>query len=164
MELNDLIKLSLDYYDNQQSKYKKLLNCTNYKIQEDVITFIINIDVIKDYKFEILGYFDEVNHIWIWGWVMPEFTLRDTALIRNLLNYGLGLEREGNTKEHAILRSMFVNSRIEFHEYNELEVALAIYSYLLKENILFIYPRVIYNNKKSSGVLYYIIYSGVLYS
>ena len=82
-----------------------------------------------------------------------------TKICRDLLEYGLKLEPSSNSGEHYILKSLLLNSRILLDEYVQLENNLAIISYILKDNILFIYPRILYidENKQKFITIYYLI-------
>ena len=44
-----------------------------------------------DLQINYLLYFDNQNHIWIWGWLLTELNANQTLLSRELLNYGLKL-------------------------------------------------------------------------
>ena len=92
----------------------------------------------RDFEFEILGYYDDNNKIWLWSWLFPDFSKEQNKLSTDLLKYGLDLEPGTNMAEHAMLKSMLVNSRIRLYDSIELDVHLAILSYILKQKILFL--------------------------
>ncbi len=75
------------------------------------------------------------------------------------MDYGLKLELQNNLLEHSYIKSILVNSRIKIEEDIQLETNLAIYSYLLKNKIKFIYPLKVYlnNDKKEYITFYYFI-------
>ena len=155
--LRSLIKKAIEYYDNQKNNYIKFIENQNVVIDRISNEIIFNISetetVIKEY--EILGYFDNQTHIWIWGWVLNDYTLNQIKLCKDLLNYGLKLEPYSNTSEHIFIKSLLVNSRIKIDESETLEVNLAIYSYLIKDRFKFIYPYKILNN--NIQITYYYI-------
>ena len=156
--LTQFIKKILEYYDEQNNEYKNLIFNKDNSINKDEITFNLdNKKIIKD--LELLGYFDNQTNIWIWGWVIGNTTMEQTNICRNLLDYGLKLEPGTNTIEHFMIKSILVNSRIQFDEAVQLEVTLALCSYLVNKKILFIYPNKIFldENKTKFATFYYLI-------
>ena len=156
--LNQMIKKAYDYYDNMTISHYELIKSDDIMILErdNEITFNIN---KKTYNYEILGYFDNINLIWIWSWVLPQFNSNLTKIARELLNYGLKLEPESNISEHLFIKSLLVNSRISIEDSIQLDTNLAIYSYLSPNKFKFIYPYKIYTdeNKKKYITLFYLI-------
>ena len=153
-ELVQLIKLALEYYDDQNITYNEYINTESVKFDFDNDLIILN---DKEYSFELLGYFDNQNNIWIWAWVLPDLSYNKTILARELLNYGLKLEPSTNSSEHFIIRSLFVNSRILLEEFVQLDTYLGIVSFILKDKIFFIYSRKRYINKHDYVTVYYLI-------
>ena len=150
--LNNFIKNALDYYDNTNIKYFKYINyksndnedhiknLRNSKLEginNNIIIFNIN-NNIKTSNFELLGIFDNINHIWIWSWVLPDIPKHFINIVINLLEYGLKINVTNNTQLFFI-KTLLTNSRILIESYIELENNLAIILYLLKNKILFIY-------------------------
>jgi len=156
--LNQMIKKAYDYYDNMTISHYELIKSNDVTIVErnNEITFNIN---KKTYNYEILGYFDNINLIWIWSWLLPQFNSNLTKIARELLNYGLKLEPESNVTEHLFIKSLLVNSRISIEDSIQLDTNLAIYTYLSPNKFKFIYPRKIYTdeNKKNYITLFYLI-------
>jgi hypothetical protein len=157
--LSQFIKHALEYYDNQNFSYFELIDNQDVVITIESITFNIK-KKSKIFDYEILGYYDNQNRIWIWGWVLADLDSTKTKLCRELLNYGLKLDPSSNSTEHFILKSFLLNSRIKIDEYIELEIKLAIFSYILKDKIYFIYPRKRYTDKNNNNYVtfYYLIY------
>jgi len=156
--LNEFIKKALIHYDNQNIKYLSMLKLNHENVifnsDNTEITFIY--DNKKDiFDFDMLGYFDNQNKIWIWGWLLSD--ANQTSLSRELLNYGLKLESSSNSIEHFYIKALLVNSRIKIEEDTVLETNLAICSYLIKNKILFIYPRIRYLNNEKQNMLLFII-------
>ena len=155
--LNEFIKKALIHYDYQNIKYLSMLKLNHENVifnsDNTEITFIY--DNKKDiFDFDMLGYFDNQNKIWIWGWLLSD--ANQTSLSRELLNYGLKLESSSNSIEHFYIKALLVNSRIKIDEDIVLDTNLAICSYLIKNKILFIYPRIRYlNNEKTEYVTFY---------
>jgi hypothetical protein len=159
--LNQLVKKALEHYDIQQLNYRETIDTQDVKfnLETTEITFKFQDDTIYNAEYEILGYFDNLTNIWIWGWLLTELSVKHTVLCRELLNYGLKLEPGSNSEEHSLIKTMLVNSRILLEEFTELEVNLAICSYILKDKIKFIFPRkrFIDSSNKKYVTFYYLI-------
>ena len=161
--LNQLIKKALNQYDNQCFKYLEILKVDHQNVRFNAtnteITFTLDSGEEKIYDFEMLGYFDNQNKVWIWGWLLTNLGSDQTRISRELLEYGLKLEPNSNSTEHFYIKTLLVNSRISIEEDIQLDTNLAICSYLSKNKILFIYPRRRYldNSKTNYVTFYYLI-------
>ena len=139
METIDLIKKSLDYFDNQNNKYKKYLSEDyNLSLEENKI-FNKNNETFINIKFEVLGIFHHNTKVFFWGWVLPYLSIDETKISRELLNYGLNLDPESNNLEHFYLKSLFLNSRIYIENDFDLDLIQSISTYLLKNKLSFIF-------------------------
>jgi hypothetical protein len=158
--LSETVKKALEHYDNQNWNNKKMVDNQDVKFDElnSTITFFIN-DTSKIYNYELLGYYDNQNGVWIWGWVLSDFNYKDTPQCKYLLDYGLKLEPKSATIEQTMIKGILVNSRIKIEEQTQLDVNLALYSYLIKDRIKFIYGRKRYIDKTldSYVTFYYLI-------
>jgi hypothetical protein len=163
--LNEFIKTFLIYYDNQNIKYHEYLNNNISKINIDnnVNTIIIknNKNLFKG-SYEILAMFDYQTNIWQWSWIIYNINSQLTNISKDLLNYGLKLEPSNNyiNTEHTYIKSFLVNSKIQIGTDVELYTNLALVSYLLKDQIKFIFNNYIYldDNKTKSISYFYLIY------
>lgn len=160
--LTNIVDKAFNYYDEQNNKYKKYTTMkTSVNRNETIITFTDNNETF-DFQYEILGIFDNTTNIWIWAWLYPEFVYNETNIVRQLLNYGLKITPTLLTNisdERLYLRMQFVNSRFIIDDFFQLELHLALSSYLAKDNIKFIYGKRKYlNNDKTRYItLYYLI-------
>ena len=142
-DFGNLIKKALDIYDFQCEMY------------ED---YIINSDGNFTSK-EVLGYYDNENKIWIWGWLLPDTTVETIPLCNNLLNYGLNIDPSLGLSEHYFIKALLLNSRILVNDIIQLEINLAICAYILKDSIKFIFPQKKYldDNNKKYITYYYLV-------
>lgn len=159
--LSDTVKKALEHFDNQNWNNRLLNQNQNVKFDElsSSVTFIEENEGYKTYQYELLGYYDNQASVWIWGWVLSDFNYKDTPHCKYLLDYGLKLEPKSATLEQSMIKSILVNSRIKIEEQSQLEINLAIYSYLIKDRIKFIYGRRRYLDKSSDKYVtfYYLI-------
>lgn len=162
IDLTSLIDKALLYYDTRTIEYGKYIDSSNIAIDRDQST-IKFLDINQDvFKYNILGVFDNVNNIWMWAWMVPDFYMDETVFVKKLLNYGLKLEPTGTSQlspDKLYLKTQLVNSRFLLNDNFQLELHLAVSSYLAKDIFKFIYPRIKYlsNDKKKYITIYYLV-------
>lgn len=139
--IKDIIIKSLDLYDRKIFKYNKYIKNKVEIINNNKITFNSDDGEKFHASYECAGYYDTVNSIWVWGWLLP-MPNSDTSLSRSLLNYGLNLDIETINNEQIFIKNLLLNSRYIINDSVGMEINLAIFSFILKEKILFIYPHV----------------------
>jgi hypothetical protein len=158
----DFVKNALDKYDTQYNKYNRFIEHNNVSIDDKIGIIIFNnienVDYNK-YTCELLAYFENDAKIWVWAWLSLRLENNFNELSRGLLNHGLTLSPSSNSEDHYMIKSFLINSRIQINDKVQLDINLAICSKLLKDNILFIYPRTIYidKTKDKSIILFYLI-------
>ena len=162
MDFSDLIKKSLEYYDSQNDKNKKYIENTKIIFSgEDNQISLIDQDenILLDCNYEILGLFDNQTNVWLWAWLLPFLNSNDTIISRKLLDYALKLEPQSNSYDHYYIKSQLLNSRITIEDSIELDIHLALSSYLIKDLFSFIKPLRINLNKEQTkyNTLYYLI-------
>lgn len=144
MEINDLIIKSLNYFDKQNSEYSKYIKNTYLIHTKNSIQIIDkNSNKILEAEAEVLGIFHHKTNVFLWGWLLPYLSIKETTIIRELLNYGLQLNPTSNSTEHFFLKPLLVNSRINIDSDIELNTIQAISAYLLRNKYRFIYPYTI---------------------
>lgn len=153
INLTEFIINILKYYDEQNRKHSELFK---QEVNIDVKNSIISFDEIS-YDYELLAYFDEHEKIWIWAWLLSTLENTQNKLSRDLLNWGLDLSPSSNTDDHYMFKSLLVNSRIRIDESVQLDINLALCSYLLRDRILFIYPNKKYIDNDKYIIFYYLI-------
>jgi hypothetical protein len=149
--INDLIKKSLIYFDNQNDKYKIYLENTEIYISEkQIVNKITKKNINNNLKFEteVLGIYSYPTNVFIWSWSLPYLDINDTKISRELLNYGLKLDPSSNTMSHFYLKSLLVNARNYIESDFDLDLIQAISAYILKNKYSFIYPTNLYNKDK----------------
>ena len=138
---------ALDLYDDRRGIYN------NYIRDNDSINKFKNDDI------EILGYYDNENKIWIWGWILPN---KISNLCYKLLDYGLNIDPTNESSYHHFIKSLLLNSRLIVNNLIELDINLAICSYILKDLIKFILPYKFYlNDNKDKYITYYYLVKNI---
>jgi hypothetical protein len=162
--LNHLIKKSLETFDIKNKKYSKYINNENVTFDRDNIK--IKFDDFNDtFNYQVLGSFLPYNNVWLWSWVVPQNTSKEIIMTRKLLEYGLKQSYDNpnivdDEKDHPIsyLKVQLVNSRFIIDKKFQMDIHLSICSFLLKDNILFIFKKKRYLTKDTFITNYFLIY------
>jgi hypothetical protein len=163
LDLSSLIDKALNYYDNHNNEYNKYIKSDNIILDRDNNTIkFIDFDN-KEFNYEFLGIFDNSTTIWMWAWLVPEFMYNETNIVRKLLNYGLKISPTISSRldnEKLYLKTQMVNGRFLLYDSFQLDLHLALSSYLAKDNFKFIYYKKKYLNKEKTKYIsvYYLIY------
>jgi hypothetical protein len=162
LDLSTLINDALNYYDKHNIEYDKYIRTDKITVERETNKIIFQ-EYQKEFKYEFLGIFDNTTNIWIWAWLVPEFMFNETHIVRKLLNYGLKISPTPINKldnEQLYLKTQMVNSRFLLYDSFQLDLHLAISSYLAKDNFKFIYSKKKYLNKEKTKYItvYYLIF------
>lgn len=141
MDNISLVRNALSYYDANKEKYKKIfLNDEYFKIIKNkldnehntIILYDENKKEIYKSRYEIIGIYDFPNSLWTWGWSIVDLRKNTTTIIRKVLQYGLELDPEDN-----FIKIELINSRFRVSTRTQLDIHLAIASYLSKKPIIY---------------------------
>jgi hypothetical protein len=162
IDLSILIDKALDYYDKHNIEYSKYIKSDNISLDRDKNIIKFNDYTQSDFKYECLGIFDNTTNIWMWAWLVPEFTYNETHIVRKLMNYGHKISPTPTLRlnnEKLYLKTQMVNGRFLLYDEFQLDLHLAISSYLAKDNFKFIYYKKKYLNKEKTKyiTIYYLI-------
>jgi hypothetical protein len=162
LDLSTLINDALNYYDKHNIEYSDYIKSEKIIVERETNKIIFQ-EFEKEFKYEFLGIFDNTTNIWIWAWLVPEFMFNETNISRKLLNYGLKISPTPINKldnEQLYLKTQMVNSRFLLYDNFQLDLHLAISSYLAKESFKFIYNKKKYLNKEKTKYItvYYLIF------
>lgn len=168
LDIYSLIDKSLKYYDKQNTKYRKFIDNNNVSFNRDKVEIYFNDGEEKEtFKYQGAGIFDGFTKIWLWAWLDPHIRKKESELAKSLLSYGLNQETDTitNTKTSLddiklFLKTQLVNSRFIVENFFHLDIFLALITYLVKDNIKFIYPRKRFTDREKTKYIinyYYII-------
>lgn len=152
--LTDFIKKSLETFDDQNTNATELIQ----RYEGKSIDFINQKMKFNNefFDFEILGVYDPNTKVWIWSWAIPIINPNYIYETSQLLKYGLTKKIFGNvtveentyfkentdsSKINFYIKTVFLNSRILINNNLELEILLAISSYILGNRIRFIFKE-----------------------
>ena len=135
-KISELILNSFEYYDSQNYLYKKYLNKNGILDGENSLINFGN----ENFKYELLGVFDNQTNVWIWSWMIPLIDNEKSNISKKLLNYGLNIFPNNDNEDAIYLKTQLLNSRFLIEDNFQLEIHLALASYLAKDNFRFLYP------------------------
>lgn len=144
MNNSNIIPQSLEYYDRNMQSNKDLLDKITYiniiKSTESGYNNINQIEfydkdkeLIKKSKYEILGLFDSNSKIWTWAWALPLVSKISSNTAKKIFNYGYDLEN------NVLLKTELITSRFKISNPIQLDMHVAIGSYLSKNEFIFSY-------------------------
>lgn len=137
MQSKDLVTNALRYYDKNQEKYMNLLRKAKYYTYEinrqdlqhsSIIFYDKNKKEILKSRYEFVGIYNPNVSVWIWGWAIPSLMKNQINLIKKVLNYGIELDDES-----IFLKSELITSRFKIVNKLQLDMHIAISSYISKE-------------------------------
>lgn len=138
-KFRNLIKESLSYFDKQNLKYNNLIE-SKKKINPDKVVFYDeNNNEKSKYNYEVLGTFYNKTKVWMWGWMWAE----ETPISDGLLKYGLKIDSRmiSDRPEFMFIKTQLINSRILLENSINLDIQLALSSYLIKDKCIFVCPH-----------------------
>jgi hypothetical protein len=145
---NNIIAQSLEYYDKNTELNKEIINKIQYiniikKKQGESFNFIELYDkdfnLLKKSKYEILGTYNSAGNIWTWGWSIALLTKELVNTSKKIFNYGFDLDQD-----NLFLKNELITSRFKISNKIQIDMHVAIGSYLSKKQFIFSYK--IYND------------------
>ena len=138
-EQNDVVVRALEFYDKNKEKYDKFLSKVKYlSFRSDgdkkYISFLDkNKEKIIESRYELLGdYYNDIK-TWIWGWSQPGNKKSLIKTSKMLFDYGINIDYNKN----KFLKTLLVTSRFLINTLVQLEINIAIASYLSKYPFVF---------------------------
>ena len=107
---------------------KELIENDNSNI---IIFFKDNKEIFK-FNCEKIGKYDINSNTWIWSWSDPYSLKKDNSISRRILYYGLNLD-----KDQIFLKSTLITSRFKVFNETQINIKVALSSYLSKNPIIF---------------------------
>ena len=148
---SSIVTNALEYYDNNNEKYKMLKDKSKYvKIQNknnDIdhnIIFIYdeNKNLIFKSRYELIGMLSNESKIWTWGWAVPYQKKKSINIVKDILLYGINL----SPNEDNILKTELITSRFRVANDTQLDIHISLSSYLSKNPLIFEYSPNELNN------------------
>jgi hypothetical protein len=150
---DEIVAPALEYYDRAREQYKSVfdkLDPTKFKkdisdhdMEHNKITFFDskNNEILTS-NFEIVGVYSNIHKMWCWAWSVPILKKNETYISKKILSYGLDLESS------LFLKTELVTSRFTISDKIQLDIHIAIATYLSKK-IIYKYRHHTDENNKS---------------
>lgn len=153
--MTDNIKLvtdALEYYDANTEKYKDQFKNVRYikfiKAKTDmdynmIVMYDENKEILLKSRYEVIGLFYSESNTWAWAWSVHFFSKNNTNIVRKLFNYGATLDPQSQ-----FLKTELITSRFRIANPIQLDIHIAIASYLSKKPLT--YQYYLYRTKLST--------------
>jgi len=152
-DISNIIKNSLEYYDNNQIKNNKFINKIKYiktinneNVTDEIIFYDKNKKKIFKSRFELLAQYLPSKQIWKWAWSIPSMPKKDSLISRNIINYAFDLEE---TNKYP-LKEILINSNINIKNNNQLDINIALSSFLTKIPLILKYYAIPNSNSNDN--------------
>jgi hypothetical protein len=138
---NKLIIDSFDYYDKNKDKdYEKRFYFWEKELSKNdnekskIVFYDKNNKKVLEGNIELIGSHNTNIRLWTWGWAQLKLPKNLTYRSRKLLNYGLDIifDEENNNITDIYLKNILISSEININNDLQLDMLLAISSYLTK--------------------------------
>jgi hypothetical protein len=139
------IKTAIEEHDIYEYKILNFFKKIEYfKINNDrnltprIKLFDSNKNLLLESSFENVGIFKQKNNIWQWGWSMNSINNNQNFISRNILSYSFKLKSD--IPSEFLLKSILLDSKHIIKNKLQLEILLAISSYLSKFHFILKLP------------------------
>lgn len=141
--INFIIKNALNYYDMNQENVIKLLSKIKYYSYIDnlntlnqIILYDKDFNILIKSSYEIVSVYNPNNNIWKWSWSIANLEKKYTIISRKILEYALNLDPINEN----LLRSKLINSDLKILNKLQLDIYLALSSYISKKPFILTLP------------------------
>ena len=135
---------SLEYYDKNfdiynnkfaNVKYIKLIKNNSNILHEQIELYDKDKNLLFTYYYENIGQYVSSIQLWCWAWAIPYLPKKTTIIIRKILLHGIDLEYN----DYEVLKLELLTSRFRIMHKVQLDIHLALASYLAKKPFIFKY-------------------------
>ena len=142
------IPTALEYYDKNNEKYEsffkkiyyyKIIRGANELEYSYLSLYDENKNEIFRSRYENIGLYNNKSRTWAWAWSIPRFAKNTTTIARKIVNYGMELPYDS-----TFLKTELITSRFRITDLIQLDMHIAIASYLSKKPLVFhfnVYPK-----------------------
>jgi hypothetical protein len=156
IKLDTTIKDALEFYDKNCEKYDDFFKKINYiklvdnnNLTDEIVFYDKNKNVLLKSSYEPLGIYIPKQQLWKWAWSVPTWHKKYTFISRKILDYAFNLDQ----KKEYLLRSKLINSKIKIYNDLQLDIHIAISSYIGKQPLIFkFYNRIFDNDNDNDSV------------
>ena len=166
--ISNLIPLALEYFDKNNHDLKNFVDkidsnkTETIKNKKDleknkILFFDKNSKKLLESEYEVIGIFYKKYNTWIWSWAIPSLSKNQILTSRKLLSYALDIDlNQDNNKQFEYIKSELVTSRSKINSKLQLDIYLALVSYLSKKKFIYKQRYYINNQDPNNYVDYYL--------
>jgi hypothetical protein len=140
LKIDSTIRDALDFYDKNREKFSAFFNKVKYvkfvnnnNIIDDIIFYDDDKNILLESSYEILGVYLPKSNFWKWSWSIPTVHKKYTYISRKILEYAFNLDHNNELS----LRSELINSKIKIVNDLQLDIHIALSSYIGKQPLIF---------------------------
>lgn len=139
----NIIKKALEYYDKNNEKYDSFLSKVKYFGYQQksgdmdrsiIIMYDKNKKKLFESRLEHVGLYHGNSKLWAWAWANPTNLKNVSYISRKIFDYGMNLDPE---TENLFLKTELTTSRLRISHPVQLDVHIALSSYLAKMPLIF---------------------------
>lgn len=131
-----------DIYEYKILNFKKKIHFikieNNTNLTPKIKLFDSNKNLLLESAYEHVGIYKQKNNTWIWAWSMNAINNNQNFISRNILSYSFKLRSEINSE--FLLKSILLDSKHLIKNKLQLEILLALSSYLSKFHFILKIP------------------------
>ena len=149
MNFSTIVSDALEYYDLNNEKFDSYFRkVKSVKFEEpasDTDAYkIIFLDkdnnIIGKSRYENIGIYSQKGKVWTWAWSISTFAKNTINIIRKVLNYGIDID-----VKKRFLKNELITSRFKISNKTQIDIHIAIASYLSKQPAIFIIKKIPYS-------------------
>jgi hypothetical protein len=139
----------LEQYDENMAKnihlFKNVMHTKiEYSKSDTELNTIILLDKdgeeLRRMKYSIIGMYDKKEKLWVWSWAVSYLKQNEIGIARSVLNYGIDLRQDDGADSdfmYEFLKPELITSRYKISDPVQLELHVAVASYISKRDIIF---------------------------
>jgi hypothetical protein len=139
------IKAAIEEHDLYEYKTINFLKKVHYlqinnnpNLTPRIKLFDSDKNLLLESGFENIGIYKQKNNTWQWGWSMDSINNNQNSISRNILAYSFKLKTDIHSE--FLLKSILLDSKHKIKNKLQLEILLALSSYLSKFHFIFKLP------------------------
>lgn len=149
--MNTLVSDALEYYDLNSEKYESFFkNVKTVRFEAPasdtdyytILFFDDNNNLIGKSRYENIGIYSHRGKIWTWAWSISTFAKNTINIIRKILNYGFDIDTD-----KRYLKNELITSRFQISDKTQIDIHVAIASYLSKQPTIVILKKIPNSNE-----------------
>lgn len=139
---NNIILNALEYYDKNNEFFYKFFKLIRFIIitkntgkRNKIELYDENKNLLIATEYEVIGKYYSGASVWVWAWTDPSLSKYQNSVSKQILVYGIELD----PSKDILLKLQLITSKIIITNEIQLDVQLAVSSYISKQKLIFKY-------------------------